>query len=341
MIPLRKMNMTKRPLRSLWVLLLLLVNHHSDGQGVKKFRGRLKILDGNKQQVINVSVRLVDLGPGVTGSDGIFEIGINDNVRSVTLELVKSKWDIIYPIGGVIGVPQDPNQITDFIIGDSPKELLTQAVAQLSNQLSKQLNALQAEQGIAQKGADQALATILAEIQKKTDIKTEDLNNAIDLDAKKKEFYPILSAAINNYTNEAKDLKDAFKFSARHAFDDPQALMILTDAVNSYNAAFQDINKKHNDYEKTVNDLWKSDAKTIEIREFFNYALGELHSSNIFVLNLKIRDINDYNRGSYPGSKKAFKEQVLRDIESSLLQLERRLQELDTRAQVVLSKLIT
>ncbi|HTI94302.1 MAG TPA: hypothetical protein VL727_27095 [Puia sp.] len=333
--------MTKRSLQSLLILLLVLPCHHSDGQGVRKFKGRLKILDGNKQQVINISVRLVDLGPGVTGSDGVFEIAINDNVRSVKLELVNSKWDIIYPIGGEIGVPQDPNLVTDFIIGDSPKELLTQAVAQLSNQLSKQLNALQAEQGIAQKGAEQAFAAILAEIQKKTDIKTEDLNNARDLDSKKDDFYRVLSAAINNYTNEAKDLKDAFKFSARHAFDDPQALMILTDAVNSYNEAFQDVNKKHNDYERTVNDLWKSDAKTIEIREFFNYALGELHSSNIFVLNLKIRDINDYNRGSYPGSKKGFKELVLRDIETSILQLERRLQELDTRAQLVLSKLIT
>jgi hypothetical protein len=69
--------------------------------------------------------------------------------------------------------------------------------------------------------------------------------------------------------------------------------------------------------------------------------LGELHSANIFTLNLKVRDINEYFRGNVKGSKKVFREQIINDIEYTQLQLERRLEELDKRAQVVLTKLAT
>jgi hypothetical protein len=142
-----------------------------------------------------------------------------------------------------------------------------------------------------------------------------------------------------DYINEAKDLKDAFKFTAKHAFEDPQALQVLNDAVSSYNTVFEQLNKKHTGYEKQVNDLWQSEAKASEVREWFDYALGELHSANIFTLNLKIQEINDYYRGKYRGSKRTFRDSIIRDIESNQLQLERRLEELNNRAQVIITKL--
>ena len=159
--------------------------------------------------------------------------------------------------------------------------------------------------------------------------------------AERDTFYPILASAINNYINEAKDVKDAFKFVARNAFEDPQALQVLTDAINSYNLAYENLNMNYSGYERTVNELWQSESKTTEVRDLFSYALGELHSANIFTLNLKVRDINSYFRGQVTGSKKAFKESIIREIEAATLQLERRLEELDNRAHIVLSKLAT
>ena len=88
-----------------------------------------------------------------------------------------------------------------------------------------------------------------------------------------------------------------------------------------------------------VLDLW-NESRAGEVKDFFNYALGELHSANIFTLNLKINDINEYNRGNISNSKKKmFKETLTREIDTEVFQLERRLQELDNRAQVILSKL--
>ena len=316
------------------ILLLLFVNVALCQQD-RRFKGRLVLLDGNQKLLNNISVRLVDQGSGVTGTDGEFAIAVSNTVASVTLSLVNSNWDIIYPIGGKISIPKDTSEVVDVIVGNSPKTILTQALAKSNNEIKSSLLKL----GVKQDGIEQALTEFRNEIQAMSNIKLEDLRDQIDLANKREQFYPVLTSAINNYINEAKDLKDAFKFIARHAFDDNQALQVLTDAVNSYSAAYEDINNKHSGYEKMVDDLWNSESKSGEVRDFFKYALGELHSANIFTLNLKIRDINDYNRGNFKGSKKAFKETILREIESSDLQLERRLEELDNRAQVVLTKL--
>jgi hypothetical protein len=306
-------------------------------QGDRKFIGRLLYLDGGKKPVINMSVRLVNEGSGTTGTDGKFEIAINGNSGAVTLELVNSDRAIIYPAGGVAKVPKDPNELIEFYIGDSPKDILTKALAKSNNDLKNSLSQL----GIKQDGIEESLAAFRDEIQKMSAIKIADLQNQMDLASKRDIFYPVISSAINNYINEAKDVKDAFKFTARNAFEDPQALQLLTDAINSYNQAYEDLNRKHSGYERTVNDLWQSESKTLEVTELFNYALGEIHSANIFTLNLKVRDINDYFRGDVKGSKKAFKDNIIREIETATLQLERRLDELDNQAHIVLNKLAT
>src|SRR5664279_5427538 len=312
---------------------LLLHSLAGSGQGVRKFIGRLLMLDGGKTPVSNMSVRLVNEGSGVTGTDGKFEIAINNNSGAVTLELVKSKLVIIYPAGGIAKVPRDPNESIEFYIGESPKVIFTKAMAISNNELQKSLSQL----GVKQDGIEESLTAYRIEMQKLYDIKLADLQDQMDLASKRDTFYPVLAAAINNYINEAKDVKDAFKFVARNAFEDQQALQVLTDAINSYNVAYENLNRNYSGYERTVNELWQSESKTTEVRELFSYSLGELHSANIFTLNLKIRDINNYFRGQVTGSRKAFKESIIREIETATLQLERRLEELDNRAHIVLS----
>ena len=325
------------PIKHFLVLVLLLFCHMAYSQKVIRFKGRLRLLEGKKQTLYNLSVRLVGQGVSSTGTDGGFAIPVKENAGSVTLEIVDGEFDIIYPIGGVIPVPKDTAIISEFIVGDSPKKLLTRALGLVSDQLKSQLKDLLDNQ----KESDKAILAVIAGFREKTGIEVKDVNDQVQLNGRRTEFYKELSEAINDYTNQAKDLKDAFKFITKHAFDDNQALKVLTDAIETYNVAFEKINKQHSEYEKMVNDLWQSDAKTIEVREFFIYALGELHSVNIYVLNLKTRDINDYNRGSFPGSRRVFKERILHEIEDSQLQLERRLQVLDSKAQALLLKLIT
>lgn len=315
---------------------LFLVSFNCFSQGERIFSGRLILLNSDQKYLAHEPVKLVNMGTGVSGTDGVFSIPINNSARNVTLVLSKSKLDILYPVGGITPVPKDPDEITNFIIGESPQTVLTRAVARSNNEIKRSL----AEVGIKQNLIEEMLSAFRSEIQELTNNRLADLNEQIALDTKRKEVFPQIATAINNYTNEAKDLKDAFKFTSRHAFEDPQALQILTASINNYNDAFEDLNKKHSNYEKMVKDYWENDAKAGAVRDLFNYALGELHSANIFTLNLKIRDINEYYRGGLKASeKKTLKTMILRDIETSQLQLERRLQELDLRAQTVLTEL--
>jgi Mg2+ and Co2+ transporter CorA len=325
----------KKHFEGIWVLVFVFAFYFSNGQETRKFTGKLASFEGGHENIANIPVRLVNQGTGVTGTDGIFTIAISENISEVTLELANSDLDIIYPADGRTNVPKDEHAIVEFIVGDSPLDILTRAVAKSNNEIRNRLMNM----GVKQDGIEETLKAFLEEIQRMSDIKIENLTNEIDLANKREQFYPELASSLNHFINEAKDLKDAFKFTARFAFDDPHALLLLTDAVESYNEVFEHLNKNHSAYEKQVLDYWQSEVKASEVRELFNYALGELHSANIFTLNLKVRDINEYFRGNVKGSKKMFRQRIINEIEKEQLQLERRLEELDNRAQVVLTKL--
>lgn len=301
-----------------------------------QFKGKLVHLNGVDSLVQNIPLRLVDLGAGTTGTDGIFTIDINKNINEVTLELINSNSNIVYPTGGRAGIPKNPDTITEFIVGESTKNILTRAIAKSNNDFKNSLEQI----GVKQDAIEETLNMFRNEIQLMTDIKVSDLKKEIDLVDKRTQFYSEISTSLIHYINEAKDIKDAFKFVSKHAFEDPQALFLLTDAVNNYNEAFEQLNKAHKGYEMTIGDLWQSEAKTAETRELLNYALGELHSANIFVLNLKLRDINDYFQGNIKKSeKRQIKERILKEIEVTELQLDRRLNELDKRTQIFLTNL--
>jgi uncharacterized protein YueI len=322
---------------SIWLFLLLSLNSSIClSQQTQTFRGRLIHINGVDSLVKSVQVRLLDLGAGTSGTDGIFSVAIPTDVNEVTVELVDGNSTIIYPRGGKTSVPRDPNTISEFIVGEPTMSILTRAIAKSNNEIKSNLEQI----GISQGAIEETLVAFRNDIQALTDIKISDLKKEIELEDRQSLFYQEMSTTLLNYINEAKDIKDAFKFVSRHAFEDQQALILLSDAVNNYNSAFEEMNKKHSTYELEIQNLWQSESRTSEAREVFNYALGELHSSNIFVLNLALEDINRYFRGDIRTSeKRKIKEDILKEIDRTELQLDRRLAELDKRAQIFLANL--
>src|SRR5688500_2188102 len=131
--------MKNKIVRLILIIPGVLLFNYSLGQGGRKFTGRLVLLDGNQKNVSNLAVRLVDEGSGVTGTDGKFEIAIRENTGEVTLELVNTDLSIIYPTGGKALVPADQERSVEFIVGDSPKSILTKAVAKSNNELKDRL----------------------------------------------------------------------------------------------------------------------------------------------------------------------------------------------------------
>jgi hypothetical protein len=157
----------------------------------------------------------------------------------------------------------------------------------------------------------------------------------------KDEAYPEISNTITNYINEAKDLKDAFQFSAAQALESRQALKSLSEAVDQYNLAYEKLNKERFTYEKYVDSYWKKDILTLEFKNLMDYAIGDLHTVNILTLSEKIRVMNDLYQGRIKGSRKISdtKKELTKDISEEVVKLDKRLQELERRANRVLYNL--
>jgi hypothetical protein len=157
----------------------------------------------------------------------------------------------------------------------------------------------------------------------------------------KDEAYPEIANTITNYINEAKDLKDAFQFSAQQALESRQALKSLGEAVDQYNLAYEKLNKERFTYEKFVDSYWKKDILTLEFKNLMDYAIGDLHTVNILTLSQKVRVMNDLYQGNIKGARKIndTKKELTKDITLEVIQLDKRLQELERRSNRVLYSL--
>ena len=91
-------------------------------------------------------------------------------------------------------------------------------------------------------------------------------------------------------------------------------------------------------YEKEVLLYWNNEALYNDVRYLFDYALGELHSANVLELNSALSTINDINLGKIAGRKneRDAKEKVLMSIYQNTGQLDKRIQELERRANRIL-----
>lgn len=91
-------------------------------------------------------------------------------------------------------------------------------------------------------------------------------------------------------------------------------------------------------YEKQVLTYWKNEALYNDVRYLFDYALGELHAVNVLELNNALSSINDITTGKVSGRKneKEAKEKVMGSIIQNTNQLDKRIQELERRANRIL-----
>ncbi len=151
----------------------------------------------------------------------------------------------------------------------------------------------------------------------------------------KDDAFPIISNTLLDYINEAKDFKDAFQMLGIQSTDSRQALIKLTDAVEQYNRAFENLNKERLTFEKYVSSYWESPVKSLEFKSLLDYALGDLHSVNILTLNQELTVINDLANGRVKNTN-AKKKELEKDINDEVLKLDKRLQELERRTNRIL-----
>ena len=175
----------------------------------------------------------------------------------------------------------------------------------------------------------------------KTDSKSieESTSKTNSLEDKKSFLYADISSSVGNFLITAKDLVSAFRKATPSIFiDDQLTLRNMTNAILKYNDAFNKLNNERMGYEKQVMQYWNNEALTTDIRYMFDYALGELHTVNVLELNSSLNTINDISLGKISGRKnqKEAKDRLFSDIFQNTSQLEKRIQELERRANRIL-----
>lgn len=155
---------------------------------------------------------------------------------------------------------------------------------------------------------------------------------------KKSALYAEMSGALGSFIIEVKDLVNAFRSTNEEIFEDNITLRKITDAIIQYNQAFNTLNTERMSYEKQVLTYWKNEALYNDVRYLFDYALGELHAVNVLELNNALSSINDISTGKVSGRKneKEAKEKVMGSIFQNMNQLDKRIQELERRANRIL-----
>ena len=165
----------------------------------------------------------------------------------------------------------------------------------------------------------------------------------LSTEEKKSQLYAEMSGTLGHFLIEAKDLVNAFRSSNEGIFEDNVGLRKITDAILQYNNAFNKLNSERMSYEKQVLTYWNNEGLYTDVRYLFDYALGELHAVNVLELNNALSMINDINTGKISGRKneKEAKEKVMGDIFQNTSQLDKRIQELERRANRILYTLST
>jgi hypothetical protein len=158
------------------------------------------------------------------------------------------------------------------------------------------------------------------------------------LEEKKSAAHAEIASSLGTFIIEAKDLVNAFRATSVEVFEDNLALRKMSDAVLQYNAAFNKLNSERMSYEKQVLTYWNNEALYNDVRYLFDYALGELHAVNVLELNGALNTINDLAVGKIAGRKaeKEAKDKVLATIAQNTGQLDKRIQELERRANRIL-----
>lgn len=161
---------------------------------------------------------------------------------------------------------------------------------------------------------------------------------AMTVEEKKTAAHAEIASTLGQFIIEAKDLVIAFRGASADIFQDNLSQLKITDAITKYNQVFNKLNSERMSYEKQVLTYWNNEALYNDVRYLFDYALGELHAVNVLELNNALNTINDLGLGKISGRKaeKEAKEKVLASIAQNTAQLDKRIQELERRANRIL-----
>ena len=125
-----------------------------------------------------------------------------------------------------------------------------------------------------------------------------DESQAAGREVDKKKVYEEISTTLNEFVLRAKDLKDAFQYLPDLAYGDKKVAQNLDTVVVRYNRIVEHLKINRDSYVEEIQTDWKASDVSETFQVLLNYALLDIHESEILVFNDVDNRINAILRGS-------------------------------------------
>lgn len=320
-----------------WLGLFCLVSLNLQAQNQYSFQ---VLIDPFNPVSIPMPVTLEVNGARVTSNnDGLFRLYLKTSDRYITVQSTDPAYRITFPPNGTVFLPVNPADIPQIMMGMPGKQQTTREAILILKQLDSVRHDLK-QAKVA--NLDQELLkrqdSLLSVARKKYAITDADLRTAREVMEGRERNFSRISTALNNYLNQAKNLRDALEQLGRFALDNPKAFRLLDSTIYLYSAAYDSINSNHVAWQQAIRNYWFSGELALGFQNVTDFTLNDLHREYFLTLNEDIiRQINAYLNESNRKKKKALRETVISSINSVLPHLDSRLAILDTKTNMFLS----
>jgi len=275
--------------------------------------------------------------------DGVISYTAAGNSQEV---LVNTPDQREYVIVGSSSIPLPANpekSITIVVRKPSQKE---QAVLQMDREMRKlnikmeQLDSLRKSNSDQYRQMLKVQDSIFTMIIRKYNISEADLRSATEKMRGRDKYFVEISAALEGYLNEAKDIRDIFKDMLAFSLENPKSFRLFDSTIEVYNRAYNMLNSNNNEYEKAVADYWDSEELALGFHSVFDFAINDTHREGILPLNTLLNQkVNLYIHESSKNRRKELKTEITITLNTVIPFLDNNLTILESKIKYYIGKL--
>lgn len=238
-------------------------------------------------------------------------------------------YQVKYPVDGHVILPKDAGTLVDIFIARPSADVAKTLSAQMDRSQAKM------ESALVKKIEDQSNKTykdIIALLSKTS------VNKSVLMKGRL-EFLPLITQALNEYLNDARNFNDAF-LAVGNSPDKDAVVKQLEQSIYSYNKIYELINTNKSTYEQAIATYWNSRELSLKFSSLVDYTLDKIHKPYILEVNYTyINRINQYLEIRNRKEKNAAKTALQTDIQTYNASLDRRLTALGERVSAFITLL--
>jgi hypothetical protein len=241
-------------------------------------------VDLNGDPVRDVRIRVIGHGEPSILDSGEFSLQLAGAPTVIEVQTISGQLQVVYPPAGRVALPRDPAVVVPIVVGRSDREVLSDLVAARMIQIEHALN----RNGVAYSASADSISEGLRRIASLLELRETEIEEGLARRRAQNDAVPALLGTIDRYILELRDLHDAFTLVAPYAAANSDALQALRQAMQDYNAAFEELNGGRAAFRSAINAHWSTTEAAGLLRDLDNvytHAIDDIHRGYILPLN--------------------------------------------------------